>query len=156
MGRESTKSPFPRLPTTLEQETFKNTGQGGPTAANFRVDVSGAGKRGHWNRAAALVFARVYTKLGNALSRDEVEVQKLFLAHIPALCKQYKRIHKIDEDPDAEKRNVRRNRQAKVSEIILDIRTRADRSVSWPADVWRLSSSYMSSRGTRGGSTVLA
>lgn len=117
LKRKTNKDPFPRVPTAAEQAAFVRTGRGGPTVDDFRVDVMGQNREGPWNTAAAHVFAAEYTKMANALCRDVDDAADYFLTHIQALCKQYKRINQIPEDPEALAKNVRRARQSKVGDI---------------------------------------
>lgn len=117
MHRRNRKDPFPRIPGNAEQAAFVRTGRGGPTVDDFRVDVTGEGRQGAWNTAAAYVFADEYVKLANAHCRDAEVVKDAFLTHIHALCKQYKQINKLDEDPEAVAKNVRRARRLKVRGI---------------------------------------
>lgn len=46
-----------------------------------------------WNRSAARIFAEKYVSLPNALTTRVDVAEGSFLAHIPALCKQYAKIH---------------------------------------------------------------
>lgn len=117
MRRKTAKDAFPRIPTAAEQAAFERHGKGGPTAEDLRVDVTGQGRRGYWNTAAAYVFAAEYTKLANAACKNVEDVKEAFLTHINALCKQYKQIYRIEEDPEAVANNIRRARQAKVGDI---------------------------------------
>ena len=92
LNREERTDPFPPLPTQAELDAFSRNGAGGPTAVDFRIDVSGKNKHSPWNQRAALVFAREYLKEEFRVTDSLHLVKKAFLSHISALCSQYQNI----------------------------------------------------------------
>lgn len=119
MHRETRLDPFPPLPTQSELQAFKATRIGGPSALEFRVDVSGKNRHSPWNARAGRVLADEYIELPGALTSDKKLVQKAFLAHVPALCVQYRKQDPTQDcDHELETDNVRRSRRNKVRTLV--------------------------------------
>lgn len=122
MNRTRRDCPFPPIPTKKELEEFDLMRRGGPTPINFRADVSGKNMRSGWNRECAKIFRVEYIKQPDAVTKNKRIVEEAFLAHIPALCRQYAKLNGLkDEDPDADTDNVRRMRQKQVSTIYVNV-----------------------------------
>jgi hypothetical protein len=89
MKRRDNKSNFPPLPAPAEMEHFAQTGVGGPTATDFRLDVRGTNQKSAWNKRCAEVFATLYVKRTDSLDNNKKQVAGYFLAHVKQLCNQY-------------------------------------------------------------------
>lgn len=88
--RRLDSDPWPEPPTEGDLYVFKDRGIGGPSSQAFMIDICGT-KCSVWNRSAAKVFALEYVKYSGALTADLELVADLFIRHIPALVRQYKK-----------------------------------------------------------------
>jgi hypothetical protein len=90
LGRESSADPLPTPPSTAEIEAYIHRKEGGPTSANFRLDLDGT-NASPWNKMAARVFATGFIKSGWYTCKDKGIIRKGFLAHLRTIRNQFVR-----------------------------------------------------------------
>jgi hypothetical protein len=90
LGRESSADPVPASPSTAEIEVYTDRKAGGPTFANFRLDLGGT-NASPWNRMAACVFATAFIKSGWYTCKDKGTIRNGFLAHLRTIRTHFNR-----------------------------------------------------------------
>lgn len=121
LGRKNRDDPFPPLPTTDELELFKHRKLGGPTAEDFRIDVSGKNPGSEWNKRGAAIFAERFLAHHHLNKSNFDQIHKTFLTHIRALSYQFKKMKQSENSESlhdrpryAEAANIRRARRGTV------------------------------------------
>lgn len=123
-GRESSADPVPAPPSTAEIEAYAHRNEGGPTSANFRLDLDGT-NASPWNKMAARVFATAFINSGWYTCKDKGVIRKGFLAHLRTIRTQFIRQRagpaEIPQTVlDERKAAARRSRRVTVSSFIHD------------------------------------
>jgi hypothetical protein len=67
-----------------------------------------------WNKQVAVLFSRYYVNHNQALTTNCAAAEKAFLAHIPALCKQARKMSSTEQEDAATVSNRRRIRRRQV------------------------------------------
>ncbi|KAI0069363.1 hypothetical protein K474DRAFT_1714334 [Panus rudis PR-1116 ss-1] len=104
MKRENRKSPFPKPPTKDELDIFATRRLGGPTLANFRLDLANYSYQSPWNLAAAELFADAYIGQHERDITNRQVIKSLFLRHLHDLGEQYKDLQVLQLPPDDDQR----------------------------------------------------
>lgn len=80
---------------------FNAKGIGGPSAEDFRLDLTGK-ISSKWNKRAALVFRRHFLDSNLYGTADPMEIEERFLTHLKTLIAQFARKRCSDGTDDSE------------------------------------------------------
>ncbi|KAI0075730.1 hypothetical protein K474DRAFT_1599278, partial [Panus rudis PR-1116 ss-1] len=101
------------LPTAEDLAAFNRRGIGGPTRANFTLDLAAYRFKSPWNLAAAEVFAELYLSQRSRMTDDRDFIVHVFLRHLRDLRDQYRDLQILELPSDDERRIAMAERDAK-------------------------------------------
>ncbi|KAL6299909.1 hypothetical protein BKA93DRAFT_741554, partial [Sparassis latifolia] len=104
LNRQNRKSPFPDPPSRKELEKFEETGIGGPTVDDFRLDLNSEKRKSPWNILAAEIFADEFVSRSWYACIDHEQIQNAFVIHLKSLGRQYQSQMETGPDPEQVKR----------------------------------------------------
>ncbi|KAI0069849.1 hypothetical protein K474DRAFT_1578951, partial [Panus rudis PR-1116 ss-1] len=113
LKRVNRASPFPPPPTAEDLAAFNRRRIGGPTRANFTLDLNAYRFKSPWNLAAAEVFAELYLSQRSRVTDDRDFVIHVFLRHLRDLRDQYRDLQILELPSDDERRIAMAERDAK-------------------------------------------
>ncbi|KAI6046570.1 hypothetical protein EDC04DRAFT_2557805, partial [Pisolithus marmoratus] len=109
LKRKNRRQPFPKIASPNETALYTATGQGGPTADNFRLDFHGP-LASAWNKRAAEVFASHFFDCGWYGSPKKDDIRRLFETHMRTLRAQYAKLH-ADSPSDDEQSQIKHDEE---------------------------------------------
>ncbi|KAI6023398.1 hypothetical protein EDC04DRAFT_2900483 [Pisolithus marmoratus] len=109
LKRKNRRQPFPKVASPNETALYAVTGQGGPTAENFRLDFHGP-LASAWNKRAAEVFASHFFDCGWYGSPKKDDIKRVFETHMHTLRAQHARLN-ADTPPDDEQTQIKRDEE---------------------------------------------
>ncbi|KAI0041154.1 hypothetical protein FA95DRAFT_1565655 [Auriscalpium vulgare] len=88
LGRDDPRASFPTPPGQTAIKKFNDSGLGGPTQDNFRIDMSGP-QKSLWNMQLASVFVDKFLAAGYTC-QDPSVIKTAFISHLKTLRGHYK------------------------------------------------------------------